>query len=190
MQGRPEALSSIDWGFRDAPAACEGCVICWREGTPQNLPAKLGPPGCQGSPAGTPCPYWGCPMFLAQKGAGEEAQAGLCRRMKAAAAWGGDTQESPCLGAAPRTSLPPSLPSQLLLTTRTLVDGAGASEFPEEFRSQELRQVWGGGKPDPSRRGGTGWPGTGHRAGHGAEGSRELLLPLWCPCGVPAVGSR
>lgn len=101
---------------------------------------------------------------------------------------GGGTRK-PLPGGSP-PDLAPSLPSQLLLTTRTLVDGAGASEFPEEFRSQELRQVWGGGKPDPSRRGGTGWPGTGHRAGHGAEGSRELLLPLWCPCGVPAVGSR
>ena len=100
--------------------------------------------------------------------------------------------EGPCLGAAPRTcwpqpSLAPSLPSQLLLTTRTLVDGAGASEFPEGFRSQELRQVWGGGKPDPGRRG-MRRP-TGHRAGHGAARSCCPLYPynvptisLQCPC--------
>lgn len=66
---------------------------------------------------------------------------------------GGGDKRKPLPGGSPQ-DLAPSLPSQLLLTTRTLVDGAGASEFPEEFRSQELRQVWGGGKPDPSRRGG------------------------------------
>lgn len=69
-------------------------------------------------------------------------------RAKAAAALG--DEKAPCPRAASQPwlapTLAPSLPSQLLLTTRTLVDGAGASEFPEEFRSQELRQVQGGGE--------------------------------------------
>lgn len=96
-------------------------------------------------------------------------------------------------------ALAPSLPSQLLLTTRTLVDGAGASEFPEEFRSQELRQVRGGGETRPRRAGRAGlWWGegrrsTGHRLGMGLRGSREGLLPtasLQPPrCGAMVVGA-
>lgn len=126
--------------------------------------------------------------------------------MKAAAALGDEKAPCPRADSQPRLaptltpSLPPSLPSQLLLTTRTLVDGAGASEFPEEFRSQELRQVQGGGKPDPGRqaglggRGGAGWLGTGHRLGMGPRGSRELLLlpdvpPQPVRCGAMVVGA-
>lgn len=99
------------------------------------------------------------------------------RRVKAAAALG--DEKAPCPRAASRLrlapALAPSLPSQLLLTTRTLVDGAGASEFPEEFRSQELRQVRGGGETRPRRADRAGrWGGSrlaGHwaPAGHGAE---------------------
>lgn len=99
---------------------------------------------------------------------------------------------------APAGPSPRSLPSQLLLTTRTLVDGAGASEFPEEFRSQELWQVQGGGKPDSGRQAGlsggggaqAGWA-LGTRLGKGARGNSELLLPTvppWPPhCGAMVV---
>ena len=94
--------------------------------------------------------------------------------MKVSAALGDEKTPCPRAASWPQlaSALAPSLP--LLLTTRTLVDGAGASEFPEEFRSQELRQVRGGGKPDPGGQAGLGG-GEGEQAawapaGHGAEG--------------------